>query len=56
MKVLCTVADAPGHKGSDDRSSEGSAPPLSGTPAKTIATSVDDEPRMLSVANESSPP
>ena len=34
----------------------GSAPPVSGTPARTMATSVEDEPRMLSVVNESSAP
>ena len=53
--VRCTWATAPGQRGRLERSSDGSAPPVSGTPAKTIPTCVDVEPRMLSAENESSP-
>ena len=47
---------APGQSGNVARSSVGSAPPVSGTPARKTATCVELVPRMESVAKESSAP
>ena len=56
VKERNTRTFAPGQSGSDERSSDGSAPPVSGTPAKRTATSDEVEPRIERVENVSSAP